>query len=123
MWKLAIACAAATGCGADEPSPPSAPRFACDPNGLTRDERAESLKLQRQLAAAVSGVDELADGFGFHLDEGKLPLAALSRWVELERRCCPFFHFAIEVAPKQPPVLRLTGADGVKDFIRSELGT
>jgi len=123
MWKLTIACVAATGCGADEPPPPAAPRFACDPTGLTRDERAESQKLQRQLAAAVSGVDELPDGFGFRLDESKLPLAALSRWVDLERRCCPFFRFAIKVVPKQPPVLRLTGADGVKDFIRSELGT
>lgn len=123
MWKLTLACAAATGCrAADDPSPPS-PRFACDPSGLTRDERAESQRLLRQLAAAIAGVDELADGFGFHLDEAKLPLAALSRWVDLERRCCPFFHFAIDVAPRQPPVLRLTGADGVKDFIRSELGT
>src|SRR5262245_15337127 len=116
-WNLAIACAAATGCrSADEPPPP-APRIACNPSALTRDERVESQKLQGQLLAAVTHTDELPDGYALRLDEAKLPLASLSRWVDLERRCCPFFHFAIELVPNTPPQLRLTGGDGVKDFL------
>jgi hypothetical protein len=47
----------------------------------------------------------------------------LGDWVALERRCCPFFGFAIEVEPDGGPIwLSLTGDEGVKDFIRLEIG-
>ena len=39
-----------------------------------------------------------------------------------ERLCCPFLTFTLEVSPERGPLLlRLTGAEGVKDFIRAEL--
>ena len=39
-----------------------------------------------------------------------------------ERLCCPFITFELHIAPNRGPVLlRLTGAEGVKDFIRAEL--
>ena len=36
----------------------------------------------------------------------------------MERKCCPFFDFGIEVARESGPVwLRLSGRRGVKDFL------
>ena len=48
---------------------------------------------------------------------------AVPEFVSLERLCCPFLTFTLDVAPDQGPLmLRLTRAAGVKDFIRAELG-
>jgi len=42
--------------------------------------------------------------------------------VALERRCCPFFEFTIEVGSEGNSTwLSLAGEEGVKDFIRHEL--
>ena len=44
-------------------------------------------------------------------------------FVAEERQCCPFFTFEMEQARDQGPVwLRVTGSDGVKEFIRAEFG-
>jgi hypothetical protein len=132
---VATICMAAAGCQTadqrtdESPQPGAAsttvePRIACNLDGLTPAERAESQKLLLQLGSAVVRNTELATGYALRLDEERMGLAALSRWVDLERRCCPFFHFDIEVMPAGGGTwLRLTGGAGVKDFIRSELAT
>lgn len=96
--------------------------LACNLTGLTATERTESHALLERLGAAIVATDELSDGFAFRLEETRLPLAALSRWVDLERRCCPFFHFDIDVSANGGTWLRLTGGAGVKDFIRTAIG-
>jgi hypothetical protein len=46
----------------------------------------------------------------------------LMRWIDLERRCCPFLRFVVEIEPDHGPTwLRLTGGPGVKDFPRAEV--
>jgi hypothetical protein len=108
---------------ADEVDKPE-PALACNLNGLSEVERRESRDLLERIGTAVVRVDELSAGYALRIDEARLPLAALSRWVDLERRCCPFFHFDVEVMPNGAGTwLRLTGAAGVKEFIQSELGT
>jgi hypothetical protein len=43
-------------------------------------------------------------------------------FISLERLCCPFLGFALEVEPESGPVwLRLTGREGVKAFVREEV--
>jgi hypothetical protein len=99
-------------------------RPACKLDALTAAERKESLELRKALLAAVSESKELPDGFAVRIDTARLPFAALSRWVDLERRCCPFFHFQVDVAPDHGPLwLRLTGAEGVKELIQRSLAS
>src|SRR5687767_9766432 len=82
--------------------------LACSLGGLTSKERVESQGLLKTLETSVLEVKELPDGYALRVDEAKLPFGRLSRWIELERRCCPFFHFATEVSPDGGPVwLRL----------------
>ena len=39
--------------------------------------------------------------------------------LSMERLCCPFMRFTIEIEPQQAPFwLHLTGPEGVKDFLR-----
>ena len=96
-------------------------RFACNANTLSAPERARHEELSRRLFAAVDEQRELADGYAFRMTADNLVRAA--EWVSLERRCCPFFTFGLEQSRNGGPVwLRVTGPEGVKAFIREELG-
>jgi hypothetical protein len=65
----------------------------------------------------------MPDGYAFRLSNDSDLLLRLAVFVDLERRCCPFFGFNIEVEPEGGPLwLKLTGRDGVKPFIRVEIG-
>jgi hypothetical protein len=95
-------------------------RFACNAKALSPTERLRYQELTRQLTAAMQEKVELKDGYGFRLPTGSLMTAA--EWASFERRCCPFFTFVLEQVRDEGPVwLRLTGSDGVKRFIRTEL--
>jgi len=46
-----------------------------------------------------------------------------SRCKQAERLCCPFFGFGLRIKPEGGAVwLSLTGRDGIKPFIRAEIG-
>ena len=50
-------------------------------------------------------------------------LLLLAEFMTLEALCCPFFTLALQAACDGGPLrLRITGPDGVKPFIRAELG-
>ena len=98
--------------GAGEP-------FACNMSALTSSQRARHHELSRTLLAAVQEKKELPTGYAFRLPPGKLVTAA--EWVSYERKCCPFFTFAIEQSRDEGPLwLRVTGPKGIKEFIRAE---
>lgn len=95
--------------------------FACNLKALTPAERATHRQLTERLLPAVRDVREIADGYAFELDTQQLGATDLARWVDFERRCCPFFDVQLEWRREHGPVtLRLTGRDGVKAFIRAE---
>jgi len=94
-------------------------RFYCNMKALTSAERARHQELTRTLLATVAEKTELPSGYGFRLSPKEL--AVVAEWVGFEGRCCPFFTFEIQVTRDQGPVwLRITGAEGVKAFIRAE---
>jgi hypothetical protein len=44
-----------------------------------------------------------------------------AEFISLERLCCPFFNFVLEVEPESGPLwLKMTGQDGVKQFLQAE---
>ena len=94
--------------------------FACNLGAFTPAERTAHAAQSRKLFAAVLEQRELPDGLAFRLPPAALATAA--GWVDLERKCCPFFTFELAVARGEGPVwLRITGAEGVKAFLRDEL--
>jgi hypothetical protein len=96
-------------------------RFYCNMNALDKAERARHRELSEALRKAVAEKAELPNGYGFRVAAKDLLMVA--EWVGLESRCCPFFGFELELARDQGPLwLRVTGAEGVKAFIRTEFG-
>ena len=66
---------------------------------------------------------ELQNGYAFKFQGTDKVLDELTEFIKTERECCDFFTFAISVSgDKSEAWLELTGADGAKDFIISELG-
>ncbi len=74
------------------------------------------------IIAAKGNTTELPDGYAFHFPPDAKTYATVSEWIGDERLCCPFFAFDLQVSDRsQPLALRITGPEGVKQFIRAEL--
>ena len=88
------------------------------PDAISASERPRYNELRKMLAASAAGKRELPDGIAVQISTERMALAQLAEWIALERKCCPFFEFKIEVAPESGPVwLSLTGRAGVKEFL------
>jgi hypothetical protein len=95
--------------------------FACNLKALSAEQRKQYAQLSRDLFSAVAERRELKDGYAFRISLAQVSLVNLAEWVQLERTCCPFFRFRIEVAEQDESAwLSLEGAPGVKKFIESE---
>ncbi len=95
--------------------------FACNMAALTKAERATHHQLSHRLLASVEEQRELRNGYAFRMPAKTFPTAA--HWVSLERRCCPFFAFELQLAQDGGPMwLKVTGSQGIKQFIRAEFG-
>jgi hypothetical protein len=94
--------------------------IACDLAAIPAGEREAHESLARQLFfEAVPEGEELTDGYAFRFRAEQYP--PLVAFIANERLCCPFFRFTLELTPAQGPIwLRITGGDGVKEFIGSE---
>lgn len=93
------------------------PAVACRLDAIAPPERRRHAELLVALQAAVREARELPDGFAFRFtDEG---VAVLEEWLPLERLCCPFLDLRRDSSA--PNWLRVTGPEGTKEFLRSEL--
>lgn len=96
--------------------------FACDMSALTPAQRAEHGDVMRGLFGAVSAVHAVEDGYRFVLSADDVTLERTGRFIALERRCCPFFTFRLDVPADAEPALEISGPTGVQPFIRAEFG-
>jgi hypothetical protein len=65
---------------------------------------------------------ELSNGYAFKFGGSDEMLDELTTFIKAERQCCDFFTFNLQISGDQSEVwLELTGAEGAKDFIRTEL--
>lgn len=95
--------------------------FYCNINALSVAERAHKKLISDKMAASRVEADELPNGYAFRFRPDGVTLIELADWVESERRCCPFFDMTIETEREGGAVwLKLTGREGVKQFIRGE---
>ena len=81
-------------------------KFYCNIKALTVEERAHHKQLSEKLMAARKEIVEMEKGYD---------------WVVNESKCCPFFDFHIDLENEGKLIcLRLTGQEGIKQFIRAE---
>ena len=91
-------------------------------SALSPEQREMHMTTSRQLFSKVQTIQELSSGYEFRLACDPSSIVKAAEFIALEKLCCPFLNFAIEVKAEGGPVwLRLTGREGVKEFIREEI--
>ncbi len=90
---------------------------------MDEEQRKRHSFLARDLLRKHLEMKELPDGFAFRFPNDRVLFTGLSESATLERLCCPFLTITLELQRDQGPTwLKLTGEEGVKDFLRAELG-
>lgn len=98
-------------------------RLACQIYALDAAQRAKRNELFATIQGVVAEIRELPDGIAVKLPPSAKMWMTTAEFVTLERRCCPFFNFGLESEGESGPLwLRLTGPEGVKEFIAAEMG-
>jgi hypothetical protein len=96
--------------------------FACVMDAIDPYNRPLHIANSKDLFESVREIRELTNGYAFRFDYQDEVLTKLAEFISLERLCCPFFGFVIEVEPEGGDVwLHLTGREGVKAFIQAEI--
>src|SRR5215207_4615348 len=103
--------------------PESKPALVCDLKAMDDEQRERYRTLRRRLGDDFQEAQELEEGYAFrHSSEAGL-LVALAEYVSLERLCCPFFDFAIEVGRDGGEVwLKMTGDLEAKRILQAAQG-
>ncbi len=97
-------------------------KFYCNIKALSPAERASHKQLTDKLMALRRETVESEKGYEFQYSPKEVSLSELAEWVVAEGKCCPFFDFHIDLEREGGLLcLRLTGAEGIKAFIRAEL--
>jgi hypothetical protein len=98
-------------------------QFFCDLTAMNAEQRARYRDVTQQIRAAMPVIEELANGYALRFGMDSSLCLIVAEFMTLERLCCPFLDLTLEVAREGGPMqLKLTGSEGVKQFLRAELG-
>ena len=94
--------------------------FACDTMAFSPEVRKRHFQeLGPTLRSLRKSVRELGDGYEFEFPADQNTFQLVTEWAIQERLCCPFFDIDVRLDREGGPLwLRLTGREGVKDFIK-----
>lgn len=93
------------------------PPIACNLKALTADQRVQLDHIGKHVIAAVTDTRELKDGYAFRMDPAKASLPDVAQWLDLWRRCCPFYEFEIDLHAADASLwLSVKGRPGVKEY-------
>ena len=94
--------------------------IACDYNNVTPDQQESWVKeIVPKLYPAVQEIKELPNGWAWRLPSTTEMLMLAAEDMNLERLCCPFVHYSLEIERNRGPFwYRMTGGEGVKEFLR-----
>lgn len=94
--------------------------LACDPNALTPDQQEYWVKeIVPKLYREVQEIQELPNGWGLRLPSTPQVLTLVAEDLNMERLCCPFVNYTLKIEPNRGPFwLRMTGGEGVKEFLK-----
>ncbi len=98
--------------------------IACAVGAFSTGQRERWQQLATRWRSNVQEIRELPDGYAFRIPPDTGTIVAAAEWMTLDRLCCPFFTFGLEIEPDGGPVwLRLTGDPRVKEFIREAMAS
>lgn len=64
---------------------------------------------------------ESDNGYAFKFEGSDAMIDTLTSFIKAERQCCDFFTFNLSITDKSFVWLELSGPEGTKDFIKSEM--
>ncbi len=99
----------------------TSPALACVPEAIPLSERPGHFALLTRLfGEAARERRDVPNGYAFRFDAEVFD--DIARFVALERLCCPFLAFVIELAPDGGPLwLSMTGPARTREFLDLEL--
>jgi hypothetical protein len=101
-------------------NPPDAPPLACNLNAIPPEDQHRYKDLVSRLRAGIRDRTELPFGYAYRLDLTSISLPELGDWITLERLCCAFLSFRIEVDADGSARLTVLGPKGVKAVLQEE---
>lgn len=107
-------------CGCANDSLPSNEVIACDLDVFTAEQRAAHLDRARRVLSSIRHIREEENGFVMSFPREPEIEKEISLWIDGERRCCPFFRFAVD-QPSDALSVRITGPAGAKDILAAGL--
>lgn len=79
-------------------------------------------QLKSEVFSQTKEIKELEDGYTFYFEDDEQLLTDIFDFVELEKKCCPFFQFDVSVQPFQNGfAVRVGGSKLIKEFVGSYL--
>jgi hypothetical protein len=95
--------------------------MACVPGAISSAARPAHFELlDRLFGQQARERREYPDGYAFRFDADAW--SDMARWIENERRCCPFLSFEVKVVAAEREIwVRLRGPEGVHAFLDAEL--
>ncbi len=88
---------------------------------LTPLQRQRHSVVRQHIIASIRDTQELPDGFALRLPGDVRTMIKAAEFITRERLCSPFLSFALQVEGAKGPVwLKLTGGEGVKQFLLAE---
>jgi len=94
------------------------PPIACNMKALTSEQRKQLGQLGERVISAITSTRELNDGYAFRVDPAKASLMDVAQWLDVWRRCCPFYEFQIDYRAADGNVwLSVKGRPGVKEYL------
>jgi hypothetical protein len=94
--------------------------LVCNIKAISATERPRYNDLVKRLRLAVTNRSELSDGYAYKLDAKKITLLEVAEWITMERLCCPFLEFQLDVKSRGDSQLTMRGPEGAKAILREE---
>jgi hypothetical protein len=95
----------------------------CDLGALDEAQRKRRALLEAWLQEGTVEIDELPDGYRFHLDPASLAARHVDEFIALEKLCCPFLRSDLRTDSGHPGIaLELGGGHEVKAFVAAQFG-
>jgi hypothetical protein len=92
--------------------------LACNIKAIGAAQRPRYNDLIKRLRIGLQDRIELADGYSYKLDAKKIALPEVAEWITMERLCCPFLTFQLDVKGDGDSRLTVRGPAGAKAILR-----
>jgi hypothetical protein len=104
------------------PSQPTDPPIACQLKALDAEQRQRQKELLGVVRGKIQQTLELPDGFALQMPNDHVTFMEVAEWVSLERRCCAFAEFLLEMRGDDTVWVTVTGGSGAKEVLAAEMG-